>query len=64
MSVFDLDNELHILLCNSPDNLQWLPANININKSNDIMDYVYENPKLVEILKTINKYEEHRDKYK
>jgi hypothetical protein len=32
MSVFDLDNELHILLCNSPDNLQWLPANININK--------------------------------
>lgn len=61
ISIFNLDNPEHVILSHLPENLRWLESKINTSKSDDIIDLVYENPVLVNILKIIGKYEEHRD---
>lgn len=61
VSIFDLDNPEHVKLAHISENLRWLDSKCNISKSDDIIDLVYENSVLVNILKLIGKYEEHRD---
>ena len=56
ISIFDLDNPEHVRLAHLPRNLQWLPGSENIHKSDDILDYVYENSELVYILNIILGY--------
>lgn len=53
VSIFDLDNPEHVKLAYSPENLRWLNSTENIKKSDNIIEYVFENEKLLEIYKKI-----------
>jgi len=58
ISIFNLDNPEHVRLAHLPCNLQWLPGLENIHKSDDILNYVYDDPELVYILNIIFGYYE------
>jgi len=53
LDLFNFDISEHVRLAHVPSNLQWLPGPENIHKSDDILDYVYENSELVYILNII-----------
>jgi thiamine kinase-like enzyme len=54
ISAFNLNDINHIKLAHSPDNLHWLPADINRSKR-DLIDWelIELNPKLIEIANII-----------
>lgn len=58
ISIFDLDNPIHVKLAHTSENFRWLSGPENISKSNKIVPEVFGNPILISILKEIGKYPE------
>lgn len=61
VSVFDFDIHEHVKLCNSPENLRWVPGEENLEKWNKIyVDLIEADEKLIRICEVIgldiNKY--------
>jgi hypothetical protein len=50
VSVFDFDISEHVRLATSPENLRWLVGGENLEKRASLIDEIYENPELVNIL--------------
>jgi hypothetical protein len=56
--VFDFDNQEHIKLSHTPENLRWLPGRLNESKGKNYVKEIFDSEILVNILRIIGKYEE------